>query len=285
MSKLLFLAGVVGLAISFVAQSQPPPPTPAKATEEKQQFSGGKNSYTNPAQQPTVVPTEKSESAKSQGGDSDSKSSTDWWIVIFTGALMLVGVTQLVAMFKQGDYMRRGLRVSINAAKSARFGAIAAQRAVRLAEHNTSITERAVILIESVVAKPQIGGAHPYFSANSVLVYTLKNYGSTVAYEVKTKGTIYYPGGVRNFSDKAGSTIAGTTIAPQGRNEWISDPMFRAHPQQDSQITIANQGEGIVRYNIEVTYKDAFQKTHVYKAEGEYIPVLRAFTIMGSTSD
>ena len=119
-----------------------------------------------------------------------------------------------------------------------------------------------------------------------LLIYTLKNYGSTVAYEVKTKGTIYYPGGVRNFSDRAGSTIAGSTIAPQGRNEWISDPMFLANPHQNRQITIANQGsEGVVRYEIEVTYKDAFQKPHVYKAEGEYIPILRAFTIMGSTSD
>jgi len=281
MSKLLFLAVLAGLVISSVAQSPPPPPTPAKAAKEKQQLSGSKTDSGNPSQQPIIRPGGKDKYTEAQSGKSRDKSSTDWWIVIFTGMLTLVGILQYWAMRQQAGYMRDGLTETRRSVDAARASAGAAMKSVALAEQVTTITQRAVILIESVVAKPQIGGAHPYFSANSVLIFTLKNYGSTVAREVRAKGNIYYPGGVRNFSDKASSTIA-----PQGSNEWISDPMFFANPQQDRQITIANQGsEGVVRYDIEVTYKDAFEKIHVYKAEWAYIAVLRAFTIMGSASD
>jgi hypothetical protein len=175
--------------------------------------------------------------------------------------------------------MREANRATRISADAAQKSAEAAVKAVEQSERAISITERAVLLIESVIAEPQIGPTAPYFNSNSVLIFTLKNFGSTVAYDVRAQGQLQYPGGVRELKD-----VTSCAIAPQGRNEWILQPLFSPSPTLDEQIRIANQKD-FVKYNIVVTYKDVFKKSHIYRADGAYVPVLRAFTIVGSTCD
>jgi hypothetical protein len=150
---------------------------------------------------------------------------------------------------------------------------------VQLAERNTKITERAVILIEHVIARPHAETASdPYFHAGSVLVFTLKNFGNTVAHAVGIKGSVHYLTGSRPFSAKADSTVA-----PQGRSEWVTDTLFVNN--REAELRRANEGDNAVRYEVEAMYRDVFGQNHTYKAKGVYIPVLRGFTIETSTSD
>ena len=287
--RLLLAAILAGLVIALEAQSPPPPPSPSESSKKDQY--GSRDNQSNakvPNSTAQTIPTSTNQAAtqpaktnvNAKGTPKRDKSPINWWVVlnaalltVFNGALAWIG-------WKQYHGMRQQIEIAKISADAAKQSADAAMDAIAHAKNSTAVTERAVILIDSVVAEPQIGPTAPYFSANSVLIFTLKNFGSTVAHEVRAKGNVYYPGGVRIFSDNASSTIA-----PQGSNEWITDPIFPNSSKRDNQILIANKGEGIVRYDIEVTYEDAFKETHVYKAEGLYIIISKAFTIMGSTSD
>jgi hypothetical protein len=192
----------------------------------------------------------------------------------------MVGVLQWISMSKQADYMRRGLPVSIKAARSARFSAIAAQNAVRLAERNTAITERALVLIEDVSAQPMINPEDEYLEEHSMIVFTLKNFGDTAAHSVKLKGDVAFPTVTMKIHERPESTIP-----PQGVGKWITSSLVTQIPKEE--IHSLNRGSVKVRYAIEVTYTDVFDssRTHTYKAEGQHIPLLRGFVVISSTSD
>jgi hypothetical protein len=129
MSKLLFLA-VVGLAISSVAQSPPPAPSPTKIVEKKQQLSRSETNSGNPSQQAITRTVRNNKHAKTQSNKNSQKSSTDWWIVTFTGILTVVGALQYWAMRQQAGYMRDGLAETKVAADAAKTSANAAEASV-----------------------------------------------------------------------------------------------------------------------------------------------------------
>src|SRR6266481_5124989 len=147
MSKLLFLA-VVGLAISSVAQSPPPSPTPTKTAQEKQHASNRINSNSDLLEQVTILLKKQNESAERQRKKDSNKSSSDWWLVGFTGALTFVGIVQLIAMFRQASYMRRNLDITKLSADAAKESADTAAQSIK----TSLITERAIILIDNVEA-------------------------------------------------------------------------------------------------------------------------------------
>ena len=76
------------------------------------------------------------------------------------------------------------------------------------------ITERAIVLIDNVkaITRGPAFGLEPH----SVVIFTLKNFGRTIAHDVKLKGALT---GVGN--DPL-DEMPPTTIAPQGTNSWVS---------------------------------------------------------------
>ena len=46
-----------------------------------------------------------------------------------------------------------------------------------------------------------------------------------------------------------------------------------------------NKKEGDLRYKIEVSYWDVFNKYHTYKSEGHFVPLLKMFVNTSSDSD
>lgn len=216
--------------------------------------------------------------AKAHRNKDGDKSSTDWWIVAFTGMLTVLGLLQYLAMRKQAHYMRDGLQETKRAADAAKDSAAAASKAIVQAEKTTHVTQRAVVLLEDVVAVPQGGENECYLQPNSLLVFTLKNYGATVAYKVKVEGKIRFGEKIiRLFGDP------GATMAPQGSHKWITASLV---PQLAvEEVEEASSGNNLLTYVVDVTYEDAFEKPHTYRATGSYIAPLRGFVTGGSTSD
>ncbi len=131
------------LLFSLLSQSQPPSPTPGKAVKEQQsQRKQKENEATgaNDTPQPSLgiggqVITQANPNGTNQRNE---KSATDWWLTRFTGALVLVAILQFWAMHKQAKFMRKGLRISIRAARSTKQAALAAKSsadAVQNIEH------------------------------------------------------------------------------------------------------------------------------------------------------
>lgn len=288
-ARALLMACVAAL---LIAQSPPPPPAPTKATQEKKGDSRVEDrestKTTSPTQtlatavnQATATPTKKTTQNK---GTPNSYISTINWRFVNAGLLTLVNVLLVVVGFlqwrstrKQGGYMRDGLAETKRAADAASASADVAKQAVELAERNTAVTERAVVLIESVVGEPQEGGAWPYLRGSNVIIFTLKNYGATVAYDVKITGEVKCTGKSLGING-----AQGVTMAPQGSNQWITASLLTKIP--DREINVLNRDGGLT-YEIDVTYADAFGKTHQYRAMGQYIPLLRGFITGNSTSD
>jgi hypothetical protein len=294
--RFVVTAALICIAAALSAQSPPPPPSPIKSGQEKQSIGGKENRQAKNTVSPTPTPTATANEAspKPTEGNTASKSapnshipSSEWnWsaintsaVTLFTFVLMLVGVLQWISMSKQADYMRRGLPVSIKAARSARFSAIAAQKAVEQAERTTPITQRAVILIESINAEPRASRDAWYLNGFTTLIFTFKNYGATVAYDVRVKGQI------TAFSVEFPLNGAqAITIAPQASNEWLTNSLGKLTAEQFEKINSA-ANPNLMTYQVAVTYTDAFGKPHHYMQTGEYIAILSRFITNSSTSD
>ncbi len=273
---------LMGLVAALVAQSPPPPPSPAKATQEKQQLSNGQIDSGNPSQKPITRPEGSDKYAESYSNQSDDKSSTNWWIAIFTGILTIVGVLQYCAMRKQAGYMRRGLIETKRAVDAANKSADAAMETVK----TSRLTERAIVLIDSVIFNT---GELRY---ESIVLFTLKNFGRTIADSVELTGELVINAGalLDNARDETRQwTLDQTspaTIAPQGTNTWITRSIgIWTGVIDEALIKTINHQLTKVQYNINVTYVDAFKESHRYRCEGRYEPALGKFIITSSTSD
>jgi hypothetical protein len=167
----------VPLAIAFLLfQSAPPSPTPAKVSPKKPNSTNTRTEQANPAPHDSSAPpanvqiiTEASENPSKQ---ESNKSSTDWWLTVFTGALVLVAVLQFFAMHRQAEYMRKGLRISIGAARATKQAVLAAKSSAEAALLNAQASisaERPWIII---VVKENNMGDFTFFA---------RNYGRTPA--------------------------------------------------------------------------------------------------------
>jgi hypothetical protein len=269
--RLVVTAALTCIVTALAAQSPPPPPTPTEAAHEKQQASDRVNGNRDLLKQVTVLLKKQNESAERQRQKDHDKASSDWWLVGFTGALTFVGIVQLIAMFRQASYMRHGLAETKRAADAAKLSADAATSA----GERILVTERAIVLIDNVKAltKGPAFGLEPH----SVVIFTLKNFGRTIAHDVKLKGALT---GVGNDPLEE---MPPTTIAPQGTNSWVSRSIV--YWINEETIKKINARGALLKYEIDVTYKDSFHKDHGYRCEGRYEPALKQFLITSSTSD
>jgi hypothetical protein len=176
----------------------------------------------------------------------------------------------------QAHYMRRGLKATEKAADAAKDSAEATTKAVAQAEQTTALTERAVVVLENVRASTP-----EYIGAETVVIFTLRNFGETVAHSVKLKGDLKTSFGTGFLRD-----TPEVTLAPQGVNHWITSSLQTKIGETLAYvISNMNKEEGTLRYKIEVTYSDIFGKSHSHKAEGHYVPLLKKFINTSSTSD
>jgi hypothetical protein len=149
-------------AVTIIAASQlkPPSPAPTKTSKKPQHSSKDKNREANPPDsgstsplpvvnkpvcQQAVVPCAESTDRK------NAKPPTDWWLTIFTGALVVVAILQFFAMRRQASFMRRGLPIAIKSARAARQNARATFKAANAAKDSADAvmnSERAWVIVD-----------------------------------------------------------------------------------------------------------------------------------------
>ncbi|MGB7131582.1 MAG: hypothetical protein WBD59_12275 [Candidatus Sulfotelmatobacter sp.] len=120
---------LVALCVFLYLQSQPP--STGKRSQEEQnsaQTKRGQSNFKESSSQPPIAVCSQTvtETGKERTPQEKQKSSTDFWLTVFTAALVGVAVLQFIAMHRQAEFMRHGLRISIRAARAASRAANAA---------------------------------------------------------------------------------------------------------------------------------------------------------------
>ncbi|HMG04417.1 MAG TPA: hypothetical protein VK581_03090 [Chthoniobacterales bacterium] len=235
--------------------------------------------------QTTPEPTRKPANANRE--NSKSAAPFNWTrlntilLTLFNAILAIVAVYQYRLTRRQTDLTEKGMKLTQVAADASKQSADAAMRAVEQSDRSTSITQRALILIESVTSEPEFSAGERqgyYFHGYKILVFTLKNYGATVAYNVNVTGEV-------KFGEKSlGLNGAqGMTLAPKGLNKWITKSLGGNIPSDEIEQTTI--GKRPCTYWVEVKYNDAFGNPHKYRSEGQFIAILRTFITGSSISD
>jgi hypothetical protein len=272
MSKLLFLAVVAGLAISLVAQSPPPPPTPSVHAQDHQKHATSEQTTSSDTQPPAISPKERDKQSEDKGAENGQRS-TNRRIDFLAWVVAVAAVAQFIAMLSQSHYMRKGLRVTETAANAAKESADTAAKATALTEKITSITQRAIVLLEDVELSTD------HVKKESIVIFRLKNFGRTVAYKVLLKGEC--GSGIHSTNIEP---QAEATIAPQGTAEWVTKSLSYDIPLEELE-RIARRTL-LLRFAVEATYSDVFGD-YRYNARGRYEPGggVKRFMIDGSSSD
>jgi hypothetical protein len=110
----------------------------------------------------------------------EKKTSSEWWIAGFTAALVLVSVLQFLAMRRQADYMRKGLRISIRQSRIAACNAEIATATLRQVTDNFHLEHRAWLC-------PGIMADAPFEYQNS-RVWLKENYATRFRLSVVNSG-------------------------------------------------------------------------------------------------
>jgi hypothetical protein len=141
------------------------------------------------------------------GDQSGDKTSTDWWLIVFTGFLVLVGGLQYWAMRKQASYMRQAnvytrgnLRAAIRNAEAAKRQAVsldatlietrksadAAKKSADVAEQSLTLLNRPQLVFQS----PELNNFAPMPIVGQVSLITVNyefhNYGAGLAWIIET---------------------------------------------------------------------------------------------------
>jgi hypothetical protein len=162
----LFVAVVMFVMVPLVCvaeQSPHPLPSPGKesqpiqnSSQDEQQKIDGNN---RPTEQPSTfinqTETPQTTQVKPNRGSNPDQSTPDDWIVWLTGALVFVGITQVVVYVIQARYMSKGLDVTRQSAKAAQdsadaalLGATAAKESAVIARETLQVTQRAYLGVE-----------------------------------------------------------------------------------------------------------------------------------------
>lgn len=179
LSLALILVGSVLLlsAGSESAESPNPPPSPNKAGKEEKKESGTKKEYTaeyqKPAEQQTFTANLNNAPIDNKGeknccNNGSDSSSTNWWIMIFTGCLVLVGAVQAAIYFYQARYTREGLKLTERAAN-------AAEKSADTAESSLKSAERAWLSVHFP------SSIRPVPNVSNEISYEIENSGRTIA--------------------------------------------------------------------------------------------------------
>ncbi len=109
--------------------------------------------------------------------DTTQKTSLDRWLVLFTGALVIVGVLQFFVFIWQARWMRENVKVAKQSADAARESASAATASVALMRTTSRKQLRARVFVASAT---RVGPRGPTSFAAEV---TIKNFGKIPAYD------------------------------------------------------------------------------------------------------
>jgi hypothetical protein len=170
---------ILGIVSWSGAQPLPPPiPTPGEQSEPEQhpttQDTQTRQSNQQPPEEPIPMvkqPEAPQNNAKAnEARQNPTHTTTPDWITWLTAALVFVGVMQFSAMCVQAYYMRRGLRVTQQAAD-------AATRSAEVAVQALHLSERAYIAIVHADVVPD-GTSH---EAPWHITLTIMNVGHTLA--------------------------------------------------------------------------------------------------------
>jgi len=188
MSKhLLLTVALTGLVTALAAQSPPPPPSPTITAQIKQDVSRVENaqpqSTNSPSQiSPTAInhttakPTQKSTNSNREA--SQRATPFNWsrlntvLLTLFNGILAIVAVYQYRLTRRQTDLTERSLVAAKDAAEAAKKSADAATDAVAHAKNTTTVTERALVVLENVRAS-----TNDYIGDETVIIFMLRNFG------------------------------------------------------------------------------------------------------------
>jgi hypothetical protein len=223
-------------------ESKSNPPT--KQTDPNSQNSKSNTEPPSEAGPESQTPKNEAVPANTQH-KAEQKTSTDWWIVYLTGALVFVGICQIVAMAVQTFWMKQTVRV-------AKQSADAATATVKTMSDTAERQLRAYVFPVSAQSIPD--GPGP---GNFRVKVKIKNSGQTPAYESVSwcgvgVSTFPIPSDFPDESANSGSY----SIAPGGDIELGGplDPITPAQYLAISKATHAIYAFGVIRY------VDAFQQ-------------------------
>jgi hypothetical protein len=261
----------------LLGQSPPPPPTPSPTTHEEKQQSANQQTSSQQSTETTAKPKVVGKSAKAHRDKTSDKSSTDRWVAAFTGMLTVLGLLQYLAMRKQAHYMRDGLTETSRAADAANTSAGVATKALEHSERAAALTERAIVLIDSISWGPRDNPVLSGIELRTRVTFTLKNFGKTMASKVQMHGGLIPEWKAKSILEV--EKLMPTTIAPQGSNSWTVPALQNLLlPAETDSI---NQSRETLAFHITATYQDSFGK-YKYQCTGRFDPVLKRFLISGS---
>src|SRR5882724_7190995 len=194
----ILVAAMAGIGFS---QSQIPSPGPRKAAKEPQTIRTDKRDKTESddaaTQSPeaaTKVPAsaEGTRNSQNSGQHKYGEPSNNYLIVWFTGVVAVCAFLQFAAMIaqfcainKQAEYMRKGLKSSLIAARAAMRSAKTAERALKL-------TQRADVLLSTVsIVDPS--AAATGIGPHATVLLEFINSGNTRAEQVTFVVTLTIP--------------------------------------------------------------------------------------------
>lgn len=274
---LLSLVATGSLTLTVLLAQSPSPPSPTFTAQNFEQYAGSKRHDNRQANQPALNQSPPHYEIGNNQDRQHRDETANETIAKFTIVLAIVGLLQFVAMIAQAVYMHKGWKVTRDAADAARKSADSATQAVKYARETASKTERAVVVIESVVVgnrTSEVSG----LDGHNLIIFTLKNFGQTIANSVKLTGKMcgicQWP-----FPD-----IPTSNIAPQGKFAWATTKAVGVWLGDDHRHSV-NERRAWLEYKITVTYVDVFENPHTYDCEGRYEPALKQFLITSSTSN
>jgi hypothetical protein len=156
------------------AQSDKPSPTSRKSksnppSDKPSQSTQAPHAEQKPPEQALTPHAPDSEAVTSNAQEKrDKKTSSDWWLVWFTGGLIIVGACQLIAMLVQAYWMRRTVAV----AKTSADAATATVNAMR---------ETAISQLRAYVFPVRASGLEK--NGKYYVKVVVKNSGQTPAYD------------------------------------------------------------------------------------------------------
>ena len=253
-------------ATVLFAQSQPPAPTPIEHIQEKQNDSYSKNDAAQKELAPPVrvsIPGPIHVIGEDQRAKDNQKSSTDWWIVFFTGLLAVVAVLQFLAMHRQANYMRDGLALTKQSSD-------AATESARIAKATLELSQRADISIEKIEkVTTDDSFDRGFITPSTVLTISAKNHGRTRGNDASTK---VFVGTNAREPRLVGAEISQTIIPPETTvhilltqaNTWLEPPEFTELATFATCLVI----------RVEILYTDVFGTRHHTITTGEFHPHL-----------
>jgi hypothetical protein len=265
----LFLFALVALTAFW--QSQPPFPATAKPNQTNQdkapkQDEGNTNNNSSQASSPAInqqpAPVVTIQNEQNCCSPREHGASADWWarastilLTLFTGALALLAYKQWgalddqhKAMREQAQYMRKGLRISLIAARTAKRSADAA----KLSAESLRQAERARILLE---LRSSYVGIHEVWMVNN---------GRTPAHAISQKiGEGIVPVGIPDLDPRTITEVQvllNYTLAPGESKHLETLDVLRFRNQMG-----AKEGEVYVA-SASIVYRDVFGVEHKSKS-------------------